>query len=345
MNKIVVLGLAALAALPVACGDDDDHPAASTGGGSGGKISGSGGESSDANGGAIDDVGGAAQGGAGADLPPIGTLGGLGPVAGGGAPDTGPTLCDIEAKWSEPTALAGIATDGADERLLTMTHDELSLVFTRDDVLMLADRADVDASFAAPSELALPSGYTSEYGVGLSADALTLVVVSTDRESFAELTRSARGEAFTLTAKPGRFAQINDNNQFVHAYLSSPVLAQSGATAFYTQQAGESSRVYRADGAAKLVPRAMPEDAVTLGSDDGDAKLTLSASADLRTLFVLDEALGHVTGLWNSAVGAPYTQDADFAGLESVFTNESCERLYGTATLGGSLDVVVETAN
>jgi hypothetical protein len=224
-----------------------------------------------------------------------------------------------------------------------MTHDELSLVFERDGALLIVDRAEAAADFGAPVELQLPSGYTHEHGLALGPDGLTLVVLTSDGSAFGELSRTTRSGAFGGPVSTDRFARINDNNRFVHARLSSPVLALSGATAFFTAIKGSSSRIFRADGEVELVTRDRAEDEDALGSDDEDAKLSVSVAADLRTLFVFDEALGQVTGAWSAAVGTPFTQEVDFPGRTSVFTSADCSRLYGSRTLGDSLDVVVET--
>jgi hypothetical protein len=342
-----------VAVSPLACNTDDPHPSVPGGGSAsaaGARVDG-GDRNSDGEpqGGAdstgMPEGGADAAGGAGSELSPIGVLGGQGPVAGGGAPSSGPADCDAATDWGNIESLASVSTEAADERLLAMTHDELTLVFTRDDLPMVADRADADADFGAPIALTLPSGFTLEHGATLGPDGLSLVLVSTDRAELAQVKRPARSGAFGTALDKARFARINDNNQFVHAYLAGPVLSQSGATLFFTQIAGSTSQVFRADGQDTLVRREMSEDTVTLGGEEGDAKLTVSVSADLRTLFVFDEALGHVTGLWNSAVGGPYTQATPFTNLESAFASEGCGRLYGTLRVEGSLDVVVETPN
>ncbi|HYQ16104.1 MAG TPA: hypothetical protein VEQ58_10105, partial [Polyangiaceae bacterium] len=59
--------------------------------------------------------------------------------------------------------------------------------------------------------------------------------------------------------------------------------------------------------------------------------------------FVLDEALGHVVGLWSATPAAELTQAVQLSGLESAFMNEGCSRLYGSRVLATSLDVVIET--
>jgi hypothetical protein len=350
VKPIGVLALAAWLSAPMACSTDDARPAPAGSGGSGAAPSASAGEgSSEVNGGASEgpnaEGGADALGGAGSDLPPIGMLGGLGPVAGGGAPSAGPSECDSEQEWGDGVSLSTVSTPGADERLLALTHDELSIVFSRDDTPMVADRTDADRDFGEPVVLTLPAGYTHEHGLALSPDGRALVVVSVDRFKLAQVSRSSRGGAFDGAVDESRFAYINANNQSVHAYLSSPVLSRSGSTLFLTQIAGESSRVYRAEGEGIFSLREMSEDTVTLGSDDADAKLTLSVSSDLRTLFVLDEALGHVTGLWSSALGSPYTHATQFSELEGAFTSDGCGRLYGTRSVDDSLDVVVHTPN
>jgi hypothetical protein len=344
----VVVGV--LVASPLGCGTDASrHPAPSGSGASAGTASLiSGGTGASATAGSAASAGGddSGEGGAaGAGSPVIGHLGGQPPLAeNGGAPASLPAVCDSEASWGEPIALAGVNTADADERLLAMTHDELSLVFSRADKLFVADRSDADADFGAPVPLALPTGYTHERGLSLSADGRALVIVSQSGDGFAELARASRSGAFGGAADTARFAALNDNASFYGGVLSAPVLAASGQTFFYTQRMATTSYVFRARGKTELIAPEM-QDAVTLGATDGKAKLGQSVSVDERVIFVFDEALGHAAGLWSATATAAFTDVVELPGLESAFTNVACSRLYGTGDVSGSLDVVMQTPN
>ena len=250
-------------------------------------------------------------------------------------------LCDMAASWGNPVPLAIVSSSDADERLLSLTHDELTIVFTRDDVPMVADRAAASEDFGTPVPLLLPAGYSHERGVALHPDGLGLVIVS-QSGGFADIQRAARGGAFDGAPSTARFVQLADNAARFGASLAFPVLSASGGSLYFTHVGASTSKVFHAQGTSLFPVPEMPEDSVTLGGMDGDLKLTLSVSADERTLFFFDEALGHAAGLWNAAPGAPFYELALFEGLQSVFTDASCDRLYGTRMVGGSLDVVVE---
>jgi hypothetical protein len=337
---------ALLGLCPSACGsnktDAPPPPGASSGKSSGAVHPGSAGSSS--GGDSAENLGGAAQADAGeaGSLPPIGHLGGDGPVAeNGGAPQSTPPECDSQATWGSPIALTGISTAGADEHLLSLTHDELTIVFVRGDQLFVADRADAEQDFGAPVPLTLPDPYTHEQGVALSPDGLALVVVTKTSSAFADVTRAARSGAFDSAADPARFAWVNDHAKN-YGNVSAPVLTAKNDSLFYTQRMATTSLVFRARGKGYFTDAEM-QDAVTLGADDGKAKLGRSISSDERVLFVYDEALGHAAGLWSAAASAPFTEVVHFPGLESVFTSQGCSRLYGTRKVDSSLDIVIET--
>jgi hypothetical protein len=235
-----------------------------------------------------------------------------------------------------------LSTPQADERLLSMTHDELSLVFSRDDQLFVADRADPRQDFGAPVAVTLPSGYTFEHGVALSADGLTLVIVRTDQLGLAEVKRNERGETFGGDASVARFSFVNVAIT-QSGLLSSPVLARDGESLVLTRleaadQTGLRLRGSHFDQVEQL-------DSVTFGAEDGKHKLSQSLSDDARTLFFFDEGTGHAAALGTVTPRAAFTLRADFPDLLSAFSNVGCGRLYGTLEVDGSLDLVVETPN
>ncbi|MDF3066334.1 MAG: hypothetical protein K0R38_1935 [Polyangiaceae bacterium] len=325
--------LAALA-VPLACSSEDKPPGLGEGAASG-TSSRSGSFSADPGGQSSVEpgVGGQPSGGA-SDGPAVGEVGGEGIYVGdGGAPANPASVCSRDAEWTT-TPLEGVDT-AADERLLAMTPDELTLVFSRDDALFVRDEAQ-----ATP--VTVPLGYTHALGVALTADGLSLIVVAEDGSRFAEVSRKARGTAFSASASTARFTVLNNGQITSGDAFSSPALSADGQSFYYTARKGPSvAYVYRAYG-AKL-SETERQDPVTLGTEDGQAKLVVSVSSDERTLFVLDEALGYVTGLWSETPAAEFSGAVPFEGFETVFTSEDCARMYGTTEVDGSLGIVSGT--
>jgi hypothetical protein len=339
----LALGLAFAGVVGVACGSNDTPPPPAGAGGSsanGGSRPSEfvGGDSATAPGGA------AAQNEGGAPyVPPIGTIGGEFPgVSEGGAPPNPATVCDQAAKWGSPQGLAALNTPQADEQLLALSHDELSLVFSRDDALFVADRKAATDDFGAPVAVQLPGAYTFVHGLGLSDDGLTLVVVSQDQLKLADVTRSARGKTFDGAANAQRFAWVNANLT-QSGELSSPVLLADGKSLLLTRLESGDNTVFLVRG--EHFDNAAQQDQATLGAVDGKHKLTQSASADARTLFFFDESTGYAAALWSATPTAAYTERVELADLLSAFSNANCGRLYGTLEVAGSLDLVVETPN
>jgi hypothetical protein len=120
--------------------------------------------------------------------------------------------------------------------------------------------------------------------------------------------------------------------------LSSPVLASDDRVLILTRIEGPGMSVLeisgdRFDAAEQLYPGG-------LTAHDGKLKLTQSLSADSRTLFVFDEALGNVVGYWSAGERAAFTQAVPLPGLLAAFTSANCDRLYATVMVDGSLDIV-----
>jgi hypothetical protein len=268
-----------------------------------------------------------------------------GSVSVAGAPTYDDPLCDRAAAWSGEQALANVSTPDADERLLAMTHDALTIVFSRDDALLVADRQSASADFGEPVVLTLPEPYTHLRGVALQDDGLSVIVVESEGKLFADMTRAARTGAFAGAAKSSRFETLAESSrQF--GQLSSPVLAPDGSL-YFTEIGPSTSRVRRsvlsADGTYFESPGELL-DTVSLGGNDGLSKLVQSVSSDERTLFFFDEALGHTVGLWNSSPGGPFTEPTEFPELVSAFSDGACSHLYGTREQNDSLDVIALTA-
>jgi len=316
--------------LAASCSNDDDRRRVDTGGT--GRPIGSVGAGGDAS-----NPGGTANEGQGAGGS-IGHLGGGGSLEIGGAPSAVPALCEIDATWSEAQRVGGIATEAGDERLLAMTHDELTVVFTRNGAPFIADRAKVEEPFAVVP-LKLPNGFTLKRGLAIAPDGLGLVVPTEGGDTFADFERSTRGAPFGAP-NTQRFANIASNAMLYGAALAWPVLSRSGQELFFAQLKPGNSQVYRTDG-SEVFALPISEDPGTLGGRQGEFKLPHSVSADARSLFFYDEGQKHAVGLWSSEPGAPHYERVDYADLENVFTSDGCERLYGTREGGGSGDVVV----
>lgn len=326
-----------------ACSSDEKPPGigSENTSGSSGSLPRSGSANGDAGADAASAAGGADGG---ARSVATGEIGGEGVYASGGAPLDVPALCPRSMVNWEAEPLAGINSPDEDELLLAMTHDELTLVFSRGNALFVSDRSSATANFETLVPQTLPDGFAMERGLALRPDGRSLVVVAKDGTSFAELKRETRTGPFDTGEQAGRFAAINDSRTFSGDTLSSPALSSDGDSFYYTARKGETQAdVWRARGLA--LDERKRQDHASLGTEEGKPKLVVSVSADERTLFVFDEARGHIVGFWSITSRSAFTQAEGFEGLESVFVNRACDRLYGTRLVGSSLDVVVGSPN
>jgi hypothetical protein len=306
-----------------------------TGGAEGGAAAGGQAGAGDQGGGAHEEVGGAAIGGSNGGLPE----GGEG--AEGGAPPLVSATCDLLAVWGNPQPLAGISTPDADETLLALTADELSLIFRRDSELYRSERASRDEAWQTPVGVTLPEGYTAEHGVALSQDGLRLVLTQADRRAFAEITRSSRDDDFGPTADSSAFFAINDESGYQNYDYGWPLIAVSDQALYYVGQYGNSFVFPSTREAAGWIPGWELYDASSgLG---GNARLITGLSADERTLFAFDEHLGYVVSVWRDGPSEPFKLGGELPERLTALPSVSCQQLYTTRVVDASLDIVVET--
>jgi hypothetical protein len=290
----------------------------STGGGSGGKAGGDSAEAGAA--GALDSAGDAGMGGAGGEQQ--GTI-----VV---VPSS---ACSKIPAWTGATPLAGISTSG-DESLLSITADELDIAFLRGGALYCAHRAAASASFAAASAVTLPTGYVATAGVALSADGLTLVLVSSEGQSFGALMRSSRTADFSATADTTAFAGLNQRAIQTLEHYAAPVLAPDGNSFVFSgflPDAG-TSVVYESglSGQAWEMPRNVSQG--LFDGSGGKRPLPTGLSSDSRTLFYFDEATSKEVARYRDRPDAPlYDPSVDLGDLAGAVPNEKCDRIYYSA--------------
>src|SRR4051812_24570578 len=186
MNRLTIATLGASLAFAAACssGSDEHTPAISEGGAWGAGVGGAGvggaREPAAGDAGASGRADGGASNSGGADAGQGGLTNEAGASGDGGAAALEPGMvvvvpsgsCAENAKWKSATPLAEISSDG-EERLLSITADELDVLFQRDGLVLLAHRAKASADFGTPSEVTIPADYDVTAGAALSADGKT----------------------------------------------------------------------------------------------------------------------------------------------------------------------------
>jgi hypothetical protein len=246
--------------------------------------------------------------------------------------------CSETADWSGATPLAGVSTT-ATEQLLSITADELDVVFTRAGALLRAHRDTASADFDAGSAITLPDGYDASNGAALSADGKTLVLVATTGQSFAALTRDARTDDFGATADATAFTGLNERAMQTMEHYIDPVLAPDGSTlifaAFLPSIANGIAVVY--ESAFTTDGWAMPTN-ISNGIFNGTTEqraLPSGLSSDSRTLFYYDEATSEQIARFRDRPDAPLYDVVNLGGRQGAVPNTSCNRVYYTG--GGNV--------
>jgi len=276
----------------------------------------------------------AGQGGEGADMGAAGAAGAAGSQE-GTVVVAKPGACSETAAWSGAAPLPVVSTT-ADEHLLSITADELDIVFVRSGAVYRSHRDASSASFGAPSTVALPTGYVADAGVALSGDGLTLVLVSSDGLSFGALSRAARSDDFRTSADTSAFLGLNARALQTLEHFAAPVLAPDGKSFVFTgftPGADGTSVVYESLWAGS--EWAMPNNISRLATFDGTGDkrpLPTGLSSDSRTLFYFDEATSKEVARFRDRPDAPLYHAVDLGGLAGAMPNGKCDRIYYSST-------------
>ena len=350
MNRHLWVVLGSMLGLGAACssGSDLHAPAIAEGGAApDGGTSGSGG--STPNGGKGGSAGHKHSGGAPGEGGEAGQLG-AGAPGDGGAADSQPGMvvpvppgdCTEVADWGSATPLSGVSTT-SNELLLSITADELDVVFMRGNKLLRAHRTIANTAFGTASTINVPTGYSPSAGVALSGDGKTLVLVSTTGQGFAALTRTSRTAAFSMTADPSAFSALNQRSVQTLEHYAAPVLAPNGLSFIFSAFTPEPAAGFPegVEGVAVVYESlwstdrwAMP-DSISHDIFDGTTSsrpLPTGLSRDSRTLFYFDEGTSQELARFRDRPSAPLYSLLEVGDLPGAVPNSTCNVIYYSAS-------------
>jgi len=348
MNRFTFTALGLTLCLGVACSSDSERraPPVGDGGSSSGAGAGAGGRKPTAgSGGRL-----GSDGGSGGEAAEAGNAGNASGAGGEGGLEQGmiipvtPSACSASATWAGPTPLAGIST-AANERLLAITPDELDILFLRDDVLMSAHRATASAAFDAGAAVTLPADFSADAGVALSADGKTMVLLGTDGQTFAAVTRSSRSGTFGVTVDTSAFTGINQRAIQTMQHYAAPVLAPDGKSFVFSAFTPEPDTGFPSgfEGVSVVFESlststgwAMPE-SISENLFDGTSAsraLPSALSSDSRTLFYFDEGAGEQVARFRDRPDAPLYTAVDLGARSGAVPDAKCDRLYYSSADG-----------
>lgn len=342
MNRYLpVLGLGLVLFVACSSSSDDHAPAVEAGGES--SSGGRGGSSSRAGSSSGGDAGSSEAGNAGSIDTPGGAAGesGEGGAAGlepGMVIPVLPGTCSETTEWKGATSLATVSS-AADERLLSITVDELDIIFLRDGALYRAHRNASTEAFGAAALVTVPAGYDTAYGATLSADGKTLVLVASSGQAFASISRTSRTAAFGATADASAFQALNSRSiQTMEHYLA-PVLSPDGKSLMFAAfmpppqggfpvgQTGVSV-VYESYwvGGVWAMPNNVSHD--LFEGTSFERMLPTGISSDSRTLFYFDEGLAKEQARFRDRADAPLYTLIDLGMRDTAVPNADCTALY-----------------
>jgi hypothetical protein len=161
----------------------------------------------------------------------------------GGASDAPPDVvvppkCGVTMQFQAGTKLP-ISTAEPD-LFGAVTPDELTIAWmTTAGAVLYADRNAATDPFGAPQTLT--AGVALDR-VALSPDGLTMIVVTTSRNTLAQTTRGSRGSAFSSTLDLSPFASLDPLSQEgdsgttpTHGSFADPMLSEDGQFLYYSQ--------------------------------------------------------------------------------------------------------------
>ncbi len=257
--------------------------------------------------------------------------------------------CSESADWTGPIPLSGVSTN-ANERLLSITPDELDVVFLRGTALMRGHRNAAADPFGTAAAVTLPTGYDAGAGAALSADGKTLVLIASNGQGFASVSRATRSAAFGTTADTSEFIGLNQRSVQTMEHYAAPVLSPDGKTfvfgAFTPEPAqgfpeGVEGVAYVYESVFSNGAWAMPNN-LSEGIFNGTTAarpLPSSLSSDSRTLFYFDEKTSKQAARFRDRPDAPLYTLVDLGDRDGAVVNSACNTIYYTS----NGNVLVET--
>ena len=298
-----------------------------------------------------------ASGGVVNDAGAAGSLGDAGTLNDGGAAGMQEGMiipvpassCSESAVWAMPKPLA-VAATGASERLLSITADELDLVFERGGKLYRAHRSAASDVFGSAAAVTVPVGYGLSAGAALSADAKTLILVASSGQGFGALTRASRTVAFGAVVNTAPFLALNQRAEQTMEQYAAPVLAPNGNSLVFTAFTPEPAGGFPVGVVGRSVVYesvwstgswAMPS-AISHNLFDGTTlkrPLPSGLSSDSRTLFYFDEGTSKEVARFRDRPDAPLYTVVDLGARAGAVPNAACNVLYYSS----SGDVLFDT--
>lgn len=277
---------------------------------------------------------------------------GTNPVGGAGPdpiPPTGdPPLCAHGRAFAPGTRLP--LSGAGDDLLQAITPDDLTIAWKNGDHFFVADWDGDLGGFLAPHEVAGSAQYSA---VTLSPDGLQLIGIKQDL-SIVEQTRSAL-EAFDDAApQAGEFAEFNATRASVplaNQVLADVIVGWNEAALFFshftTGYAGSRATVYETFRSGGAWSFSTPDLGKLLYAKDEQRRIPTGVSADLLTLFYVDEVNGDFRAAWrvNTQVPFDYSEVLALAtGVKAAAPTASCQRIYYSAPGTNGLDLFVADA-
>jgi len=219
-----------------------------------------------------------------------------------------PPKCNVTMQWGTGTKLP-VSTSQPD-LFGAITPDELTIAWmTTAGAVLYADRNAATDPFGTPQTLS--AGIALDR-VALSPDGLTMIVVPTNRNTLAQVTRGSRSSAFASTLDLAPFVSLDPLSQEgdsgttpTHGLFADPMLSADGQFLYYSQYGVQTLTMcesYRKTGdnspwgqgrnllepqlgapdtsGVRMIPTGMSSDDLTLFYWDGVAKTEKAAFRD-----------------------------------------------------------------
>lgn len=292
--------------------------------------------SSNAGDGAVGSGGTAGSGTAGTS-----SVGGAGPDP---LPPTGdPPLCAHGRPFAPGARLA--LSGAGDDLLQAITPDDLTIAWKNGDLFFVADWDGENGVFGAPQEVAGSAQYSA---VTLSPDGLQLIGIKPDL-TIVEQTRGAFEAFDDASPEAGDFAEFNAARASIplaNQVLADALVGWNDASLFFshftTGYAGSRATVFESFRSGASWTFATPDLGELLYAKDEQRCIPTGVSADLLTLFYLDELNGDFRAAWrvNPQVPFDYSEVLELGtGVRAAAPTASCQRIYYSAPGTNGLDL------